>query len=276
MKELFGGSESTSKPVDATPDDVAKLRQNAADAFTSFFKNKGGPQYTGPLVAQLGGNEQQLLDMLMQDAGGSSGRQGLLASTIAGDFLSNGNPFLQQAIQSAQRPTADALSEVLSRQLPSQFTQAGQMVSSGSFADRLVGGNAAPGGSSAFDRASALAFGKGSQALSDIATNMSFGAYEAERGRQQQAIQLSQQEVETTMANLQAQALPRLIEDLGIERGIELFKQRSQELLAAFGSLGQIGALTNIGQQQKSESFGGIIPALFPKGMGGGSAPTGA
>jgi hypothetical protein len=103
---------------------------------------------------------------------------------------------------------------------------------------------------------------------------MSFQGYESERGRQQQAIQFSQQEVDKTISNLQAQALPRLIEDLGVERGIELFKARTQELLAALQSISSLASLNQVAGQSQSTgentSFGGIVPALLPKGLQGG------
>lgn len=271
MKEVFGGSESSSKPVDATPSDVESLRKTAGNVLKGFLKQGGGPEYQGPLTADITGNEQALLGLLFQDAQGASGRQGLLQQTMAGNFLpgqGGSNPYLQSAIEAAQRPTFEALGEQLTRMLPGQFTQAGHTINPQAFAQNVLQGAAGGGqpaqnsGSSAFDRAAAIATRGATQAASDIASNLSFGAYESERDRQNQAIQLSQAEVDTTVKNLQAQALPRLIEDMGIERGIELFKSRTQELLAALSSLGQFGALTNIGQQSKSETHTGALNSI--------------
>lgn len=217
------------------------------------------------------------------------------------------NPFVQAAIEAAQRPTQQALEETLSRTLPGRFTQAGQFTQ--------------PGGSSAFDRAAAIATRGAGQTMGDIATNISFGAFEAERGRQfeaqenarqreaeslaqelerrgeygeaartrqfamdeglrqreSQALQeelarrgsfeeaargrefqggqanadrqleaaqalpgVSRQEIDSVIANLQAQALPRLIQDMGIERGMEQFNTQMNNFLSTLGIAGGV------------------------------------
>lgn len=256
LSKLFGGSESKqiSIPVDTTPAELRALRKPFVDTLTSLFESGGGPSYEGPLVAPITDAEQAMLLQLQQSG---MGRQGLIEDTIAGRFLpgqEGANPFLDAAIRAAQRPTLEGLEETLSRTLPGRFTQAGHFTQ--------------PQGSSAFDRAAAIATRGAADALADIATNMSFGAYESERGRQQQAIQLGQMEVDTMIKNLQAQALPRLIEDLGIERGIREYETRTQALMQLLGTLTAASA-PNIATIQHAEgsSSRGIIPALFPKGI---------
>ena len=97
--------------------------------------------------------------------------------------------------------------------------------------------------------------------------------YEGERQRQQQAAQLQQQEVDQTIKVLQAQALPRMIQELGIERGIALFQQRANDLLKYLQLALEAGKPT-VGQQQttvsKGESTGGILPAFKPTVAVGG------
>jgi hypothetical protein len=278
MKALFGGSTTKSGPVDVTPSDIEGLRKSAGSVLEAFLKKGGGPEYKGPLVAELGDNERSILNLLMDDANGASGRQDLIRQTMEGRFLPGqpgANPYLESAIAAAQRPTFEGLGETLGRQLPGQFLQAGHTFNPATFANNVIaqagGGNTIAGGSSAFDRASAIATRGATQAAADIGTKMSSDAYESERTRQNEAIKFSQAETELMVSNLQAQALPRMIEDLGIERGIELFKSRTQEMLAALSSLGQFGQLTNIGQKSKTDQQNGIIPSLFPKGLGGGS-----
>lgn len=288
---LFGGSESESKSqytslakskskeksktIDVTPTQYKGLRNPVADALRALTTGNSGvlsgiingiPGPSGPLVAGLGANEQAVLNQLQQETGPNNLRKQLLDKTLAGGFLpGNGsNPFLDATIRAAQRPTLQGLQEQLERSLPGRFTaEGGQFVQ--------------PRGSSAFDRAAALATRSASDTLGDIATNLSYQTYEAERGRQQEAIQLSQQEVDTVVKNLEAQALPRLIQDQGIERGLELYQNKIQALLqalslAADASL-QYGTKSKGRSRSKSKSQGtsksssdsqnGAFPALF-------------
>lgn len=265
LKNLFGGSEQSSVPVDKTPPEFIALRKPFMDSVMNLLgaKNTGTPEYKGPLVAGIGQNEQDILGQLMSQIGPGTNRSNLLESTLGGNFLPGspgGNPFLQAAIEAAQRPTLEGLTDTLTRALPGRFTQAGQFVQ--------------PQGSSAFDFAAAKASGEAARSLADIATNMSFGAYESERGRQQQAVQLSQQEVDTTIKDLQAQALPRMIQDLGIERGIDLFKKQTTEVLQILGLLAGVTQPV-IANQSSGESSRGIIPGITGLFGGGGKGSVG-
>jgi hypothetical protein len=258
LRNLFGGSKSTqtstSTPVDTTPEELRGLRQPFVTALSSVLQGEGRPAYQGPFVAGITDPERRGLTSVEGSANDPT-RRNLLTATQGGAFLDQGNPFLQAAIQAAQRPTLQGLSETLTRDLPGRFTQAGQFTQ--------------PKGSSAFDRSAAIATRGAADAMGDIATKMSFQGYEAERGRQQQSIQLGQQEVDTMIKNLQAQGLPRLIEDLGIERGLQEFQSRVGSLLQAL----QIAAGAPIAQQGTQQTSTGtsttqqgIIPGLFPKG----------
>lgn len=258
LRNLFGGSKSTqtssSTPVDTTPVELRELRQPFVQALTGVLQQGGRPAWQGPFVAGITDAETRGLGTV-EDAANDPMRKSLLAFTQGGGFLNQGNPFMQAAIEAAQRPTLQGLSQTLTRDLPGRFTQAGQFTQ--------------PKGSSAFDRSAAIATRGAADAMGDIATKMSFQGYESERGRQQQSIQLGQQEVDTMIKNLQAQGLPRLIEDLGIQRGLEEFQGRITSLLQAL----QIAAGAPIAQQGVQQtstgtttSQSGIIPSLFPKG----------
>lgn len=287
MEQLFGGSSSESKAtshskaksksksdtVDVTVDQYKGLRDAVAGGLLGLFGGSGsttsnpfaGPNAVNPndFVAPIGANEQTLLNRLMNDPL-TQQRQTLLGQTLSGNFLPGqpgSNPFLQSAIEAAQRPTQQALVQALERSLPGRFTQGGQFIQ--------------PQGSSAFDRAAAVATGETARALSDIATNMSFQGYEAERGRQQEAISLSQGEVDTTIKNLQAQALPRLIQDMGVERGLEFFNKRMESLISALGIAGELSqqfgtkarskskAVSRSKATSESSSSNGIFGSLF-------------
>lgn len=272
FKMLFGGSDSkqvsTSTPTDMTPQAFKDLQNPFATELTKLMTAGGGPQYEGPLVADMGANEGNLLTQLMGQTGSGTSRNGLIESTLAGNFLpgqAGANPFLDAAIAAAQRPTFQGLEEVLSRTLPGRFTAAGQFTGAR--------------GSSAFDRAAAIAARAASDTAGDIATKMSFAGYDAERQRQQEAIPLSRAEVDATITNLQAQGLPRMIQDLGIERGMALFQQRTQQLLEIMKLIGGVTSPTIANTQQAvgtSETQKGVIPGLFPNGLGGGSKATAA
>lgn len=281
LRNLFGGSKSTqtqrSLPGDFTPEEFKGLRPTlAAEIHKSIG---GGNNYQGPYVAPITGTEQSVLADLMGMAGSGTPRQGYLDQVIAGGFQglnpaatgAMSNPFLDAAIRAAQRPTLEGLTETLTRDLPGRFTSAGQFVQ--------------PQGSSAFDRAAAIATRGVSDTLGDIATNMSYQNYEAERGRQfqgfenergrqQEAVQLSRAEVDTAISNLQAQGLPRLIEDMGIERALATFKDQVNNLLGVLQLLGGVSgptiANTTVGSAE-STTQRGIIPGLF--GTGGTPMP---
>lgn len=201
-----------------------------------------------PLVAPITSGEQSIVDKITQSATSPTGNTAqidqYLKDVIGGNYLpgqEGNNPFLQAAIEAAQRPTLQGLEETLGRTLPGRFTLSGQQTQ--------------PRGSSAFDRAAALATGQTATALGDIASQISFGAYEGERGRQQEAVGLSQAQVDTTVKQLQAAALPRLIQDLGVERGLAEFQNRTEQLLKLLAVVTQT-PLVQTGQKSQSESSG--------------------
>lgn len=264
-KMIFGGSDSEqtsiSTPKDMTPDEFKNLR-NPFSAELQKIMGSGGPNYDGPLMANMSGNETSLLNQLMSMTGAGTSRNGLIEDTIAGKYLpgsAGSNPFLEAAIKAAQRPTLQGLTETLDRTLPGRFTSAGQFVQ--------------PQGTSAFDRAAAIASRGAADAMGDIATKMSYQGYNDERARQQEAIPLSRSEVDTTVMNLQAQGLPRMIQDQGIDRGIALFQQRTQQLLEILKLIGGVTSPTIANEQYAhgtSETQSGALPSIIK-----GFTPTG-
>lgn len=267
--DIIGGSKSTTS--DLTPGKFQALRGPLANVFASLLGQqdplKGGkivpqadplagvPQADPSLLAPapIRPEEQALLDALLTEG---QGRQALLGQTTAGQFLTpDTNPFLSAFIQEAQRATAQNYEEVLGRTLPGQFTRAGHSVQ--------------PGGSSPFDRAAAIQSRGLADALASIGTNIGFGAYEAERGRQQEAIQLGQQEVQTTIANLQNQALPRFIEQFGIDQGLKEFQRMNDELLAILSIVSGVSAPTPAAETRTTP---GILPTISGIATGGALA----
>lgn len=257
-RTLFGGSEQkqSSRPSeDLQAPEFAALRGPIADIFRGLFSGgtadpmAGIPQFQGPLSASLGAGEQQLLDFLSARPGGVG--SDVLAQTAQGAFLPQAgqvDPFTQGAIDAAIAPFQRQQEEFLRRQLPSAFTQAGQVLG--------------PGGSSAASRFGMIGSADIAQRAAEVAGTLAFGQREAERGRQQEAIQLGQQEVQTAVQNLQAQALPRLIQELGIERGLAEFQQRTTALLQALSvATGGTAPIIGTVSSGRGESLGGIFGA---------------
>lgn len=211
---------------------------------------RGIPQYGGPLTAPIGANEQSMLDKLMANANGTAPDS--YAVSALKQFIDRGlngnaaidNPMLQSYIEAAQRPTLEGLTETLTRDLPGRFTSAGQFIQ--------------PQGSSAFDRAAAIAARGAANANADIATNISYNQVNDSQNRGLDAAKslpgVNSTEVDTMIKNLQAQALPRLIKEQGIERGMALFKDRVNALMQTLGITAGVTQPT-ISQDQKSSQF---------------------
>lgn len=292
----------------------------------------GIPKYNGPLTADIAPNEQTILDQLM--ASGDNGALDFLNKLIGGqaygnvgqitpqqiaagigaiNYGQNGstadpygtmqfgqatNPLLDAYTQAQQRSTLEGLTETLTRDLPGRFTTAGQFIQ--------------PQGSSAFDRAAALASRGAANAMGDIATNIGYNAYQSDRALQasaindqqnrilqaltgtagnaltaaqsnqssdlaaqttnqktemdkvagqQQGVQLQQQQVQSMINNLQAQALPRLIQEYGIERGMDVFNNQMQSLLQVLGITANVTQPT-VSSESKSSTKPNVLPML--------------
>lgn len=235
--DLFGG---TTERRDVTPQDVVprefrELRQPIADALrgligTEFQQGGGTPTGESRFAAPITGLESDLVNRIGGLAGGDTPLQGganqLLQQTLQGQFLSpESNPFLSQTIRAAQRPLIEAFRDVALPRFQRGFLAGGQQIG--------------PGGSSAFDRAAAIATRGLLNTLGDVSTNLAGQNFQAERGRQVQAIeqvgQISTQQVQSSISGLQAVALPRLIEQFGINQGTTEFNRRIDVLLQALG-----------------------------------------
>lgn len=179
------------------------------------------------------------------------------------------NPFLQQAIAAAQRPLIQEFENIVAPALRAQFTQAGQQIQGT--------------GSSPFNEAAAQAQTGLANALGDISGRLAFQDFaqrqalqsdefqqlrglmteqeaiqkrlqseEFQRDRQRQLDAVSQAQgvdraqLENLIAGLEAQALPRLVEQFGIDRGLEEFRRRQGQLLQAIQSAGALASPTPV------------------------------
>lgn len=247
LKDWFGGERSQQGPVDVTPPGVAAARDSIASYLQQYIQS-GRPDYTGPRTVTQPTAVTEQLAKLHQDAiADPSGRQGYISDVLEGRYANAAtNPFLESYIQAAQRSTAESAKYAFDRQLPGLFTQAGQVADPNA-------------GSSAFTTALSKAAFDYQQNLKDIATQIAYPAYQQERGFQQQAVQLGQQEVATLIQNVGAQLIPATIEQTNIATALEIWKSTSQNIAQMMAAL---SGLTNIGQQATSESSKGIIPGV--------------
>ena len=272
----FGSSSSrsSSEPVNVVPKSLRKLRKPFKKGIKKLLRGgKKGRKKASRLlksiprfgdsprdyVAPLSSGEQAALETLQNEQTTGLGLS-YLSDVISGKFLpgeEGANPYLEATIEAAQRPTLRGLEETLSRALPGRFTsEAGHLVQ--------------PKGSSAFDRAAAIATEGVASTLGDIASQISFGAHESERGRQNEAVALSQGQIQGLTTKLQASALPRLVEDMGIERGLAEYQNRVNQLLQVL-SITTSTPLVKTGQKSESRSSGsqfGFNPGTLFTGIG--------
>lgn len=234
-RTIFG---ERSKLKDATPPEFAALRQPLATALSSLLAG-GFPQFQGSFTAPISAGETNALSALNSAIGGqgaagqgNAAAQDLLTQTLQGAFLSpESNPFLRATIEAASRPILQQFDDEFLRQR-AQFTGAGQAVTSNA---------SSPFASAEARRQVGLA-----NALGDVGTNLAFSNLANERGLQTQAIQLQQvqqqQEVQNLLSALEANALPRLIEQFGIDQGLTEFQRQQAQLLQLLGIIGNLGS----------------------------------
>jgi hypothetical protein len=234
--DIFGfGDKPKGTPgqvVDVTPPQFETLRQPLSTALSGAITGarqlnlSGFPSPTGPNVAPIASGESTLLNQILSSLTGpnplASTSRDVLQQTLAGDFLRPGtNPFLQASIEAAQRPVIEAFNENVLPQLRSAFTQAGQTIQGE--------------GSSPFGKALVQSGRDFTRTLGDISTRLTSENFARERALQQgavgQAAAFSQGELQNLISGLQTQALPRLIEQRGIEAGTQEFNNRLNLLL---------------------------------------------
>lgn len=266
----MGGSssKSSSTPVDMTPQSFKDLQgpfagvlSNLLGQYNSSMGSSLLQGYQGPTTTPITGTESADLSKLNATANTATPTltpadyvKQINGASGTGAFSADPNdPTLNGAITAAQRSTVQGLNTALGRTLPSQFVQSGQQVQ----------GN----GSSAFDRAAALAYGQGASALGDIATNMQYSNTNDAKNREATAISqvpavntanagIKTADVNNMISNLNAQALPRQIADLGVERGMEAYNNNINSILAGLGIVS--GTTRPVVSSSSNSSSGGV------------------
>lgn len=264
-------SQYTSTPVDLQYGAYTGLAPGVAGGFGNIFGgggfgNPGGafglnpfmaggvPTNSGanPLVAGLTPQQMALSQQAYQMAAGGtnpmagSAVQQMLDPNYAGALA--GSPQTQRAITSATNPLVNAFNQTALPGLAGQFTASGQRVNAAQ-QDR-TGGTQIPGaqgygkGSSAFDKAEANAQNNLLTNVAQTAGGISNSAYQTglaqHSGAVGQAINIGQADMQNLVSSLQAVALPQLIQQYGINQGVQLFQSQMQTILQALGAAGQI------------------------------------
>lgn len=265
-------------------------------------------------AAPIGANEQSILAMLMGNLGSNvpganvnpllqriaeggtalqgAGEQSVL-DTLGGKYLGpESNPWLAATVKSAQDQLQFDWENRVMPNLRTSFTGAGQNVTPGA------------SGSSPFDRSMALAASEQGRTLGDVATRVYGENYANERNRQLQALGLGQtatgqqasaieaglsgqiaergqnladRQAKTAemIATLETQALPRMIEQMGNDRGTEEFRLRLDALLKLLGVQTSATGVTAANIQPQSSTAGlapGIVGAAGTVGAAAASA----
>lgn len=233
----------------------------------------------------------------------------LLQSILQGQGLSpTSNPFLAATIEAAQRPIIEQFGDA-SRGLRGTFNSAGQFTAPGASSpfelasarlntgvanalgdvgtnisfqnfnaerDRQLAavGLAQTGDAQGFQQALQATQALGlPREIADAALTRQAAAFESGQDRAQSAAtaipQLERGQIENVLTNLQAQALPRLIEELGIERGMQAFQQQQASLLQILGITAGVSAPT------VAQSSNGRNPFLSALGTGVAGGLTG-
>lgn len=275
LQGLFGGSSSssssnfTSNPMNMQNPSYTGLAPNVASALSTLFS--GGPAFSGPgsavspnvggttpgvgnvqgnpLVAPLTAGQTTLSNQAGAQAAPTP-QQGqandMLSQILNGNFLNVGqNPVVQGAVQAAVNPIKFAYANQAVPANIGQFTGAGQSTaSSGQFVPGQEAGNAPNAGSSAFDKAAAIQQAGEANAIAGATSNIESNAYAQALNQIPGAIgaaaTIPGQLINNTVNALQAVSLPQLIEQYGINQGLQVFQQRIQTMLTALGLGGQV------------------------------------
>lgn len=260
-----------------TPAAYAGLQSPIAANLSSWFG--GGPVYTGPTSAgapltatgvtnpstysaPITGNESSLLSQIMgmgnNGAGTLNGTAGnYLGSVLQPNYVPNiiNSPTVQAAMSAAIRPLQASYQDVTLPNLKSQFVSNGAVLNGP--AQPGTTGNGA--GSSAFDKAAAEAqtglLNAEGQATGQIANEALQTGMNQQTQAATQAPALQTSELNNLISSLQAEALPRLIQQYGMDAGLQQFNNRVNSMLEALGIGAQISGPDTAQSGQSSQTF---------------------
>jgi hypothetical protein len=234
-----GVSKGRSKAKDYTPKEYVAQRPFVASYLSGY---EGGDPYAGPLTADLGAEEGATLQSLagQRNPFGQDVSREALLSTIRGD-----SPQFQSALQEAiNAGTIDIRRFAEEENLANRalFGRAGHTLSE----------------SSPFSIAQAKSNQGILDAVAKLSSDIRLPAMLQERQNQLAATSMlasqEDQGFQRELQLLEAQGLPRLIQEQGIARGLELYKEQQARILQARTILAQLTSPT-LGQKSSQESY---------------------
>lgn len=238
-----GGGSSKSRARDATP---TLFKRERPFVLSQLKRQIGGnvPGLEGPYVAPLSQGELTGLDALQANVFGDAGLGAAQDAYLDQVLTQTGeNPFLQATIDAAIRPVIEnaQLQELRDR---SAFTGAGQKIQ----------------GSSAFAEDRANAVRDTERTVGDIASQIAFQEFENRRQQQLQAVELANSRFAEQRQAISALALPRLVEQLGIDRANEELVRRFQVMERALSQLVQLASprIVTLGSSTQGQANAGI------------------
>lgn len=238
MGGLLGIEGGASESKDMTPNEFLRLRSPLANELQNIFTG-GGAQYGGLFAAPVSETETSLLQYLNAISRGTALDQTItkqISDTASGAYADPNDPRLKAWSDMATRMAREELdqAELENRSL---FGRAGQKLQE----------------SSPFATAQAITNRSYSNAIGDIETKIFGEAREQERNRQIEAAQtgavLGQYQWDKALENLKSQGLPRLVADLGIERGLKEWDRFMADIMEALQLAGVMSKPT-LGQDQ--------------------------
>ncbi len=237
----FGFSQSSSKPKDLTPREFREQRGLVAGQLVNRIEG-GGPTLGGPFAAPVTAAEQSGLDFLQGDVFGQGGLGAAQDAALRG-ALSGGeqNPFLSDAITAATRPLIEneQLNELRSRAL---FTGAGQKIQN----------------SSAFTEDRTRSLRDTERAIGDISTNLSFQDVIRRTEQRLQAVNLANARFAEQREAITSLALPRLVEQFGLDGANEELRRRITSMEDALTELGNLSSPTVANESQSISVSGNV------------------
>lgn len=267
---LFGTEGTPAQIIDTTPSEFQELREPTSGSLQDIIGSiSGGGQFDpggadlSRLFAPISGAEQGFVDQLSTTGISGLQTQGrdVLSNILGGGNLDPNNPILQRAIEAAIRPI-NQRNEENQAALIGQFKRAGATLRTDP--NRV--------GSSAFLNQARLLERDRINTIGDVGARIQLANLQAGRAEQERAVEgaerISTQDINSAIQKLQAVALPRLIKDLGIQRGLAEFNDRIQRLLNALQLSG--GLQTKTPQTLPAiPGQTGAIPDLISGGLTG-------
>jgi len=227
MSGSLGISGSSSSPRDVTPRIFKDERGFVIEQLKDRIQT-GGPQITGPFAVDIGDAEQRGLDVLEQNTFGKGGlanaQEGAIRSALAGGEQ---NPFLDEAITAATRPLIEG-AELQELQDRAFFTGAGQLIQ----------------GSSAFTAQRRRGLNDLQRNIGDVSSSLAFADVIRRTEQRLEAVNLANSIFSNQRETITALALPRLIEQFGLEEANEELRRRFTVTENALTELGNFTAPT--------------------------------